>query len=1161
MQTWRWFGTAWLLFMLSCQEGWAGTPVRVVHHPSLSPSGTQIAFGWRGDIWVASSQGGAARRLTAHPAEDRHPIWSPDGRWIAFASRRSGSYDVFVVPSTGGEPRPLTFHDADDFPVGWSADGRSVLLRSQRDWTYYSKFSLYQVPLAGGTPKPLLSVNAVDAAISPDGKRLLFVSGDPRWWRSRYKMPYHRHLWMYTFATKQFQRLTFGQTSDSPSWLDQHRIVFRKETNDIMNLWVMDLRTQQQTPWTRFTQTGLRSIHAAYNKQQVVIAYWDRLLRYDTEKKTLLPLHFVADGDHGHIQERRELLSGPISEYAVSPRGKEIALVTRGDIYIIQPEDPDKIARPLARSPAHEQHLAWSPDGRLLAFTSDRDGYKAIFVASTCKDQKGQPRLFFACHPAQIPLQRLNPLQTKLDEQSPRWSPTGQQIAFLRGQGDLVLRTLDGRENTLVKGWNLQEFLWSPDGKWLLFLRDDDESNTDVFLIKADGSRPALNLSRHPDIDLSPVWSDNGRVFAWLSRGIDDRFKIHYAFPNRNDHERDHSSLQRALKRWKKQHKKQLQAQTAYLKTSTLFHAWQPTPSTRPTAKTKTAPPTAKITSQKHDPYRHTDDIPSTHTTSAKLRTPKARPIHTSKTKTTASSDKPASTASTAKPQTTAPTASPPRLIPPKEGRLPRIQLHSKRLPFRLRAVHDLPGPEGPDQILASPTGDAFYLAAKGRSKGIYTIDIFGKKLVQLHHGPAYAMAWGKDQTLYFLAPKGQLFALDRKKKKAQPVRFQIERRWNLAALHSQKLKEAWAWLDRWFYDPRFHGIDWRKTYERYKELLHDAVTSEGIDDIILMMLGELAASHLGVLSPRSQAPQTPLADLGVSFDPNHQGQGLKIAHIRPKGPATHRRQRLHKGDILLAIDGNPLHSSENVYRLLRWRANRPILLTLQGKDGKQREVSFIGGTFHQAISQRYEAWVERNRRRVTRWSKGRFAYAHIRSMGLPSLDQFERDLFAHAYGKDALVLDVRNNGGGWTTDRILTMFRPKPHAITQWRGSGKGYPAFRRPFYYWSKPVILLCNERSISNAEIFSHAFKNLKLGTLVGMPTYGGVISTRRVRLSDGSLFGVPLRGWWALPTLQNMENGPAVPDILVPLTPNDERHNRDPQLQRAVQILSTQTPASP
>ena len=126
--------------------------------------------------------------------------------------------------------------------------------------------------------------------------------------------------------------------------------------------------------------------------------------------------------------------------------------------------------------------------------------------------------------------------------------------------------------------------------------------------------------------------------------------------------------------------------------------------------KTKTAPPTAKITSQKHDPYRHTDDIPSTHTTSAKLRTPKARPIHTDKPKTTAP---------------TASTASPSRPNPPKEGRLPRIQLHSKRLPFRLRAVNDLPDPEGSDQILASPTGDSFYLAAKGRSKGIYTVALF----------------------------------------------------------------------------------------------------------------------------------------------------------------------------------------------------------------------------------------------------------------------------------------------------------------------------------------------------------------------------------------------------------------------------------------------------
>ncbi|MCB9640165.1 MAG: PD40 domain-containing protein [Myxococcales bacterium] len=1119
----RWVFFVGLFAWAMIAEAWGGTPARLVRHPQLSPSGQQVAFGWRGDLWVASLQGGAARRLTAHKAVDQHPVWSPDGKWIAFASRRFGSFDVFIVPASGGEPRQLTFHSADDVPVAWSRDGRSVVFRTLRDWGIYAKSSLYQVPREGGTPRLFLDVNANDAVFSPDGSRLIFVAGDRRWWRKRYPMPYHRHLWMYTFATKRFERLTFGQTTDAPSWLDAEHIVFRKEDKDVMNLWAMDLRTKKQTQWTQFKTTGLRFANAATGKGQVVLAFWDKLLLYDVAKKSLQPVALIADGDHGLHQERRRVTQGPISEFAVSPQGKEIAVVSRGDLFIVHTKDPEKMALPIAQAPSQEQDVVWSPDGRLLAFVSDRGGRKAIYLAATCEGEKAHLRQFFSCHTTKIDVQRWTPKDALLDEQMPQWSPRGNKIAFVRGQGDLVVRTLAGREVTVVKGWNLLSLSWSPDGRWLYFTRDDDESNTDVFLVHASGRKPPVNISRHPDIDSSPTWSANGRIFAWLSRGIDERFKIHYVFANHGDEQLENKELQREIKRWKKAQKEHGKAQKAYLKKAAVYKAWKKKRHPNVKSKSPVAKPTSRPVARKNTAKK------TKHAAKAKRRAKKALAKKSVSKKDKAAHVKQAQ-------------------------RLPRVRVRPKKLAFLLREVGGLPGAEGPDQVVISATGDTFYVAASGRDKGLYAIDLFGKKLKQLHRGSVSAMAWGAKGTLYFLDKKHRLMAFDTKKKKASPVSFQLERRWTIAEAHAQKLKEAWSWLDRWFYDRTFHGIDWKKTYERYRDLVRDTVTSQGIDDVIFMMLGELAASHLGVRSPRGKRVSTPVADLGVSFDATYKGPGLKIAAVRPKSVATYKRQRLRKGEILLAVDGVSLDATTNLYKLLRWRVKRPSLLVVQGRKGEKREVMFVGGTFREAIHQRYDAWVERNRRLVKRWSKGRFAYAHIRSMGLPSLDRFERELFAHAYDKDALVLDVRNNGGGWTTDRILTMFRPKPHAYTVWKGSGKGYPTFRRPFYYWSKPVILLCNERSISNAEIFSHAFKNLKLGVLVGMPTYGGVISTRRVRLSDGSLFGIPLRGWWTLPGKKNMENGPAVPDVIVPMTPEDEQKGRDPQLKRAVQILS-------
>jgi tricorn protease len=176
--------------------------------------------------------------------------------------------------------------------------------------------------------------------------------------------------------------------------------------------------------------------------------------------------------------------------------------------------------------------------------------------------------------------------------------------------------------------------------------------------------------------------------------------------------------------------------------------------------------------------------------------------------------------------------------------------------------------------------------------------------------------------------------------------------------------------------------------------------------------------------------------------------------------------------------------------------------------------------------------------------------------MNQESLDVFERDLYAAAHGKQGLIIDVRNNGGGWTTDRLLASIMYPRHAYTVPRGLDpkitSGYPQDRLFIQRYSGPINMLCNERSFSNAEIISHAFKTLKRGTLVGQRTAGGVISTGSTTLIDGTVVRIPFRGWF-LPDGTNMERNGAVPDILVPQTPEDEVHGIDNQLKAAVEDL--------
>ncbi len=198
-----------------------------------------------------------------------------------------------------------------------------------------------------------------------------------------------------------------------------------------------------------------------------------------------------------------------------------------------------------------------------------------------------------------------------------------------------------------------------------------------------------------------------------------------------------------------------------------------------------------------------------------------------------------------------------------------------------------------------------------------------------------------------------------------------------------------------------------------------------------------------------------------------------------------------------------------------------------------------------------YEETIRERRAMVREASGGRLAYVHITGMGWDQLQEFERDLYAEAYGKDGLLIDVRDNGGGSTADWLLAMLSIRPHARTVSRGGELGYPQSRRPFYVWSKPVVVLCNENSFSNAEIFAHAVKTLGRGKLVGMPTAGGVISTGGTSFVDGSSMRAPGRGWFIGDTDVDMELHGAVPDILVEITPDDERADRDPQLEAAIQ----------
>jgi tricorn protease len=530
------------LVLVAASAATAGAETALnVRRPAPSPDGSEIAFGYMGDIWKVPAEGGRAERLTVHEAFDFGPAWSPDGGQIAFTSTRRGNDDVFVMPSEGGAPERLTCHATWDDVECWTRDGAEILFTSSRDTL---EFELFRIPAGGGMPRRLIKERVYNVSPSPDGRWIAFTMGRSSWWRRYYRGSAARDIWIRALDGGPSYRLVNSDVNDDrPMWgSDGSTIYFMSERADsVTNIWQIEVDLPESgedgepravgepTQVTRHDHDGVQFARISDDGTLIVYEWNAGLWRLEVPGGSPAEVRVDAPSDLKWNDDLRLTLS-TASEYAFSPDEDELALVCRGEVYVCKFKDGEATdAMRITETPDREKDVAWMPDGETLLFASDRAGVYDIYAVTSTDEEEA--KLSKALRRETVRL-----TDSAEDDFLPVVSPDGERIAYMHGSRYLWAMDADGgSKQELLPNADVLHVDWSPDGQWIALSRTNMGHKEDIFVIPAGGGEE-INVSQHPNDDFQPRWTDDGKRLSFASRTDDGQYTLKYMWLTRDDY-------------------------------------------------------------------------------------------------------------------------------------------------------------------------------------------------------------------------------------------------------------------------------------------------------------------------------------------------------------------------------------------------------------------------------------------------------------------------------------------------------------------------------------------------------------------------------------------------------------------------------------------------
>ncbi len=1084
-----WFGVAVVAGLLALASAAMGAPKPSLSQPALSPDGAEIAFVSGGDIWTVPAGGGVARLLISNPATESRPLYSLDGSRLAFQSNRDGAPNIYILTFATGAVTRLTYADANEVLDGWSADGKWIYFTSPQN-DVQRQGDIFRVAASGGTPLEVSREQYLNEFESAPSPDGKAIA-----------------LVAKGISSQQWWRHGHSHIDETEVWLkpvngEAYRRLAPASAKHAWPMWsrdgaalfMMSDEDGNENLW-RLPLSGAAATPLTHFRDGRVL--WPSIGGGDTIVFERGLAIWKYDSRDGHAAEVPITLRG-------APAG----------------------AGERRLSETSFRQMAVSPDGKKVAFIAHGE----VFAAST-KDGGAAQRL----------------THTPGAESEIVWSPDSRRIAYVSERGvDTVLCEYDfatGLERRLTTGGGLDSApVWSPDGRKLAYILADRELHV---LDLGDGKAGRSTLQDRTlftgalgsgDGD-PPVWSPDSRSVAFVV--VD-----HKSFANLNVVEASGGEARPI---------------TFLANGNARGVAWSPDGAylLMSTAQRSENPTMLRIDLLPHVPkfredafrelFRQTEqpDRPSNR--------PPQPPATTPSPATTTAPPKPAE-ADAARPADDdgaklAAETKPARKVEPVRIVFDGIRERATTLPLGLPAEDPHISPDGKTLVFRATAAGQDNLYS-------YDLDELAKEPPSAHQLTSTRkrksdIAFTPDSKEIYYLEGGVATSTPLENPHPKPIAITAEMSVDFDTEKQVVFDEAWSTLNRRFYDPAFHGRDWAALRRQWAPYIEGARTADEMRRDINLMIGELDASHSGINGGGPTPPR--VGDLGLRFEraAYEAGKGLRVRAVVALGPAA-IEGTLKPGETLLAVNGDALAPGVNLDRLLTDTIGKRVVLRVAAADGATRDVVVRPVSAATASGLLYRQWVEGRRAYVERISGGKLGYVHIADMSDESLAQLYLDLDAQNQSRQGVVIDLRNNNGGYINGYALDVFTRRNYLTMTPRDRFAVPSRQALGQRALGTPTVLVVNESSLSDAEDFTEGYRALGVGKVVGVPTAGWIIYTGGAQLIDGSTVRTP---FIRIQTAggEDMEDHPRPVDIEVERPLGETETGRDAQLDAAVQVL--------